>query len=118
MRLYIILYTFQMSDIHEFSNDSEDERAAEEEEGKTLAASDSWIGLANSTPHRLKVKTYSEYVREVETKGEDCHLAGTTGLTTSLPQYVHHFLFLSLQGKSGRAALAVSSIPVTLEVKV
>ena len=70
MRLYNILYTFQMSDIQEFSNDSEDERAAEEEEGKTLAASDSWIGLANSTPHRLKVKTYSEYVREVETKGE------------------------------------------------
>ena len=60
-----------MSDIQEFSNDSEDERAAEEEEGKTLAASDSWIGLANSTPHRLKVKTYSEYVREVETKGEE-----------------------------------------------
>ena len=54
-----------MSDIQEFSNDSEDKRAAEEEEGKTLAASDSWIGLANSTPHRLKVKTYSEYVREV-----------------------------------------------------
>ena len=60
-----------MSDIQDFSNDSEDERAAEEEEGKTLAASDSWIGLANSTPHRLKVKTYSEYVREVETKGEE-----------------------------------------------
>ena len=60
-----------MSDIHEFSNDSEDERAAEDEEGKTLAASDSWIGLANSTPHRLKVKTYSEYVREVETMGEE-----------------------------------------------
>ena len=55
-----------MSDIHEFSNDSEDERAAEDEEGKTLAASDSWIGLANSTPHRLKVKTYSEYVRDAE----------------------------------------------------
>ena len=71
MRLYNILYTFQMSDIHEFSNDSEDERAAEDEEGKTLAASDSWIGLANSTPHRLKVKTYSEYVRELETKGEE-----------------------------------------------
>ena len=60
-----------MSDIHEFSNDSEDERAAEDEEGKTLAASDSWIGLANSTPHQLKVKTYSEYVRELETKGEE-----------------------------------------------
>ena len=60
-----------MSDIHEFSNDSEDKRAAEDEEGKTLAASDSWIGLANSTPHRLKVKTYSEYVRELETKGEE-----------------------------------------------
>ena len=107
-----------MSDIQEFSNDSEDERAAEEEEGKTLAASDSWIGLANSTPHRLKVKTYSEYVREVETKGEDCHIAGTTGLTISLPQYVHHCLILSLQGKSGKTALAVGSIPVTLEVKV
>ena len=66
MRLYNILYTFQMSDIHEFSNDSEDKRAAEDEEGKTLAASDSWIGLANSTPHRLKVKTYSEYVRDAE----------------------------------------------------
>ena len=60
-----------MTDIQEFSNDSEDERAAEDEEGKTLAASDSWIGLANSTPHRLKVKTYSEYVRELETKGEE-----------------------------------------------
>ena len=60
-----------MTDIQEFSNDSEDERAAEEEERKTLAASDSLIGLANSTPHRLKVKTYSEYVREVETKGEE-----------------------------------------------
>ena len=107
--------SFQMTDIQEFSNDSEDERG---EEGKALAASDSWIGLANSTPHRLKVKTYSECVREVETKGLDCQVAGTTGFTISLPQYVHHFLFLSLQGKSGRAALAVSSIPVTLEVKV
>ena len=71
MRLCNILHTFQMSDTQEFSNDSEDEQAAKEEEGKTLAASDSWIGLANSTPHRLKVKTYSEYVREVETKGEE-----------------------------------------------
>ena len=69
-----------MCDIQEFSNDSEEELAAEEKEGKTLAASDSWIGLANCTPHRLKVKTfffsatvktYSEYVREVETKGEE-----------------------------------------------
>ena len=80
-----------MSDIQEFSNDSEDERAAGEEEGKTLAASDSWIGLANSTPHRLKVKTYSEYVRELETKGLDCQVTGTTDFTISLPQFVAPF---------------------------
>ena len=35
----------------EFPNDSEDERAGKEEEESTLAARDSWIGLANSTSH-------------------------------------------------------------------
>ena len=80
--------SFQMTDIQEFSNDSEDEWG---EEGKALAASDSWIGLANSTPHRLKVKTYSEYVKEMETKGEDCHVAGTIGFGIAPPKFVAPF---------------------------
>ena len=45
---------------YEFPNDSEDERAATEEEKTTLAARDTWIGLANSTTHHLKVATFNE----------------------------------------------------------
>ena len=55
----------------EFPNDSEDERAGKEEEESTLAARDSWIGLANSTSHHLKVATFTEYVREKQSGGKD-----------------------------------------------
>ena len=62
------------SELYEFANDSEDERAAKEEEKTTLAAQDSWIGLANSTKHQLKVATFTEYVREQQTGGKDAIL--------------------------------------------
>ena len=55
----------------DFPNDSEDERAGKEEEESTLAARDSWIGLANSTSHHLKVATFTEYVREKQSGGKD-----------------------------------------------
>ena len=55
----------------EFPNDSEDERAGKEEEESSLAARDSWIGLANSTSHHLKVATFTEYVREKQSGGKD-----------------------------------------------
>ena len=58
----------------EFPNDSEDERAGKEEEESTLAARDSWIGLANSTSHHLKVATFTEYVREKQSGGKDTFL--------------------------------------------
>ena len=57
-----------------FDNDSEDERAAKEEETTTLAARDSWIGVANSTSHPLKVAAFTEYVREMQTGGNDAIL--------------------------------------------
>ena len=44
-----------MSEPFEFPNDSEDEREANKEEENTLAARDTWFGLANSTTHHLKV---------------------------------------------------------------
>ena len=52
-----------MSEQYEYPNDSEDERAANEEEENKLAARDTWIGLANSTTHHLKVEAFNEYVR-------------------------------------------------------
>ena len=61
-----------MSELFEFPNDSEDERAADKEE--TLAARDTWIGIANSTTHHLKVATFNEYVREKQSGGKDAFL--------------------------------------------
>ena len=63
-----------MSEPFEFPNDSEDERAANEEEENKLAARDTWIGLANSTTHHLKVATFNEYVREKQSGGKDAFL--------------------------------------------
>ena len=62
------------SEPYEFCNDSEDEGAAKEEEKTSLAAQDSWIGLANSTKHQLKVATFTEYVKETQTGGKDAIL--------------------------------------------
>ena len=58
---------FQMSDRYEFPNDPEDAKAANKEETETLSARSSWIGVANSTQHGLKVKTYFKHA---ETQGE------------------------------------------------
>ena len=58
-----------MSEPFEFPNDSEDEREANKEEENTLAARDTWFGLANSTTHHLKVATFNEYVREKQSGG-------------------------------------------------
>ena len=58
---------FQMSDRYEFPNDPEDEKAANKEEAETLSARSSWIGVANSTQHSLKVKTFFKHA---ETGGE------------------------------------------------
>ena len=58
---------FQMSDRYEFPNDPEDEKAANKEETETLSSRSSWIGVANSTQHGLKVKTFFKHA---ETEGE------------------------------------------------
>ena len=49
-----------MCEPFDFPNDSEDERGANEEEENTLAARDTWFGLANSTTHHLKVAKRQE----------------------------------------------------------
>ena len=63
-----IWYYFQMSDIYRYPNDPEDEKAAIKAETETLSARSSWIGVANSTQHCLKVKT--KYASETWTDGK------------------------------------------------
>ena len=68
-----IFQYFQMSDIYEFPNDPEEQEEAKKEEAETLALSSSWIGIANSTKHPLKVETFVEYARVTETAGARKH---------------------------------------------
>ena len=59
-----------MADQYLFDNeDSEDERA-DAEEKDTLAARDTWVGIANSTQDQFKVETFLERVREKSVGGE------------------------------------------------
>ena len=59
-----------MADHYLFDNeDSEDERA-DAEEKKTLAARDTWVGVANSTQDQFKVETFLERLREKSSGGE------------------------------------------------
>ena len=59
-----------MADQYLFDNeDSEDERA-DAEEKDTLAARDTWVGIANSTQDQFKVETFLERVREKTVGGE------------------------------------------------
>ena len=59
-----------MADQYLFDNeDSEDERA-DAEEMDTLAARDTWVGIANSTQDQFKVETFLERVREKSVGGE------------------------------------------------
>jgi len=74
-----------MSEPFDFPNDSEDERGANEEEENTLAARDTWFGLANSTTHHLKVETFNEYVREKQSGGKSAEASvGVEGVPASL----------------------------------
>jgi len=58
-----------MADQYLFDNeDSEDERA-DAEEKDTLAARDTWVGIANSTQDQFKVETFLERVREKSVGG-------------------------------------------------
>ena len=62
-----------MSDIYEFPNDPEEQEEAKKEEAETLALTSSWIGIANSTKHPLKVKAVIDYARVTETAGAHKH---------------------------------------------
>ena len=62
-----------MSDIYEFPNDPEEQEEAKKEEAETLGLTSSWIGIANSTKHPLKVKTFVDYARVAETAGVRKH---------------------------------------------
>ena len=62
-----------MSDFYEFPNDPEEQEEAKKEEAETLALTSSWIGIANSTKHPLKVKTSMDYARVTETAGARKH---------------------------------------------
>ena len=57
-----------MSDTYDYPN--EGSAGEEEEEEKTLADKDSWVGVANSTKERFLVKTSIEKPREKAAGGE------------------------------------------------
>ena len=59
-----------MADHYIFDNEDSDDERADAEEKNTLAARDTWVGVANSTQDQFKVETFLERVREKSPGGE------------------------------------------------
>ena len=81
-----------MADQYLFDNeDSEDERA-DAEEKDTLAARDTWVGIANSTQDQFKVETFLERVREKSVGGETGkYFLNFLNLTLEMGKRLSHF---------------------------
>ena len=60
---YIYYSSRQMAEHYPFDNEeSEDERAEEEVDENSLAARDTWFGIANATGHNLGLQTQTQQV--------------------------------------------------------